>query len=413
MARNLLCGITGGIAAYKTPGIIRELTKRGITVKTVVTENALQFVTETTLRSLTGQPVYSKLFLESHDEFEHIELARWAHAALILPATANIIAKFANGIADDLLSTLFLTLKCPILLAPAMNEDMYLDPMTQRNLAALALKGVMSVDPSQGALACGTTGIGHLADETAIIEATTALFSMREKLGGRKVLVTAGGTRERIDPVRFITNRSSGKMGFAVADAFRRQGADVTLVSGPTNLIPPSAINFVPVESAQDMFDAVTRLSPKMHAIVKAAAVSDYTPVNIAADKIKKSDAGMTIKLKRTPDILAWLGAHRKKGQVLVGFSAETRDHLGNAASKLFGKKVDMVVLNDVAAADSGFDVDTNRVTFLYAPAVVKKVATATAHDLKGAKIALEELPLMSKPAVAEEIVRRVAMLLK
>lgn len=412
MAHNLLVGVTGGIAAFRVPGILRELTKRGVSIKTVVTRNALEFVTETTLRSLTNQPVYSHLFQESHHDFEHIELSRWAHAALLIPATANTIAKIANGIADDLLSTVFLTVKCPILIAPAMNEDMYLDATTKRNIELLAHKGATLIEPERGALACGTVGIGHIAEESAIIEAVMRVFAERTPLEGKKVLVTAGGTREPIDPVRFISNRSSGKMGFAIADAFRRHGADVTLVSGPTNLIPPSAFTYVPVETAEQMFEAVKNLAPKMHAIVKAAAVADYTPVRVASGKMKKKGDGLTIELKETTDILAWLGEHRKKSQVLVGFSAETENHIENAAGKLLRKKMDFVVLNDVSSADSGFDVDTNRVTFIYSATASKKFPDAKTQKAAGARLVVEELPLMSKAAVADEIARRVAKLL-
>jgi phosphopantothenoylcysteine decarboxylase/phosphopantothenate--cysteine ligase len=410
MPRHLLYGITGGIAAYKAPLIIREFQKRNVIVKPVVTSHGFQFVTAPTLAALTGGPVYSDMF-EENGAYPHLELPRWAHALLVAPATANCMAKFAWGVADDLLSTLFVALKRPAVLAPAMNHDMWAADATQHNVRLLQDRGVRLVPPESGYLACVQQGAGRMADIETIVEQTMLVLDRRNTLEGRRVIVTAGATREPIDPVRFVTNWSSGKMGFAVAAAMARCGARVTLISGHTHLAPPHEIEFIRVTTAQQMFEAVTARAQSADVIVKAAAVADYTPATTQEHKIKKSGGGMSLEMARTQDILKHLGDHKKPGQILVGFSAETRDLLDNAAAKLNRKNLDMIVCNDVSAGDAGFGVDTNRV-FLLWPAGGAAQQGGQAGSFGGVDVLYEECELMSKTRVAEHVVDRVISLL-
>lgn len=415
MARRLLLGITGGIAAFKAPLILREFMKLGIEVRTVATLHALEFVTETTLSALSGAPVSTDLFKE-RAEFEHLELTRWADAMVVAPATANIIGKFAWGVADDLLSTLYVAFRKPVVIVPAMNHNMWVADSTQKNLRTLMERGVKVVNPTTGMLACGDEGAGRMADVEDIVARGMSVFAEQSALAGKKVLVTAGATREFIDPVRFITNRSSGKMGFAVADAFHRYGAEVTLVAGPTELLPALDVKLVRVTSAEEMYNAVMAAAPDADVIVKAAAVADYTPETISEQKVKKGEGARTIKLVRTRDILKQLGENKKPGQVLVGFSAETENHLENAVKKLGAKNLDMIVLNDVKSADAGFEVDTNRVMVISrAIGAAAEAGTAGGEDagtvyekeVGGVRVMVRAYPLMSKILVAERIVEQ------
>lgn len=413
--RRLLLGISGGIAACKVPVLIRELGRRGVEIKAVTTESAKNFITDLTLRSLTGHPVYDRMFESQVEPFEHISLADWGEVMLVAPATANCVGKFARGIADDLLSTLYVSFGKPVAVAPSMNEDMLLHPVVRRNIEALRRDGVVICEPGRGSLACGAEGLGRMMEPEQIAEAILPLFERIEKLSGRKVLVSASATREFIDPVRFISNPSSGKMGFAIAEAFARQGADVTLVTGPTEQVAPSIVKTVPVTSAEEMFRAITKVAPKMDVVVMSAAVADYRPATRAKYKIKKTkDAVSSIKLERTRDILARLGEKKPRGQVLVGFAAETSEHLSNAVDKLKRKNLDAIVLNDVAGTDSGFAVDDNAATVVL-PAGRKKVSTVPGTKRKtagGVKIVVKEFPKTSKRLLAHKIVEVIAALL-
>ncbi len=322
---------------------------------------------------------------------EHVALAKKADVFLIAPATANVIAKMAAGIADDMLTTTVLAARCPKIVAPAMNTGMYDNPVTQRNLQTLRAFGVAVVEPESGYLACGDTGRGRLAEEGALLEAVRDALTPKD-LAGLSVLVTAGPTREAIDPVRYITNHSTGKMGYEVAAAAKRRGASVTLVSGPTSLKPPYGVTFVPIHTAQEMFDEVTSRASAQQMVVKCAAVADYRPATTAEDKIKKQDGEMQIALTRTRDILGWLGEHRVPGQVLCGFSMETRDMVENSAAKLEKKRVDMIVANNLKEAGAGFGTETNIVTIL-------------------TKAGAEPLPIMGKDQVADEVLTRLLAL--
>ncbi len=408
--RNILIGITGGISAYKTPYLIRNLQQHGHIIKAVATENALRFVTPETLETLTGHTVYRDLFAPKTG-IDHIELSRWADLLVVAPATANSIAKFANGIADDLLSTLYLTLKCNIVMAPAMNHSMYADDATRRNIHTLRSRGVRFVEPTGGYLACGDIGPGRMAEPDIIAEAASLQLVEQSPLSGRKILITAGATREPIDPVRFISNRSSGKMGYAVAEAFIRYGAHVTLVTGPSHQCPPYRATIIPVTTAAEMFDAVTAHAPHSDIIVKCAAVADYTPPVTSDRKLKKTDDDLTLQLTRTRDILRTLGENKLPGQILIGFAAETDNHLANSVAKLKRKNLDMIVLNDVLAKNTGFASDDNRVMFV-------RPATSTDHDSGAASIQFREVddirirveatPVMSKTAIAGLLVHQV-----
>lgn len=404
---RLALGISGGIAACKAPALIRELSRRGVDVKAVITSSAKNFITEVTLRSLTGNPVYDRMFVSQTEPFEHISLADWAEVLLVAPATANTIGKFANGIADDLLSTLYVSFNRPVAIAPAMNEAMLLHPAVQRNLKTLMGDGVHVIEPERGSLACGAEGLGRMREPEQIADEIMPFFTLIGKLKGRKVLVSASATREFIDPVRFLSNPSSGKMGFALAAAFAMNGAEVTLITGPTSQVAGAAIRTVKVTSAREMFDAVTATAPEMDIIVMSAAVADYRPAFTAKEKIKKAKTDLkSIPLERNPDILAHLGKNKRPGTVLVGFAAETNEHLENAVDKLKRKNLDAIVLNDVAAKTSGFAVDNNAAV-LVTPH--KRAAGKPAKTVSGMKISHCEFPLMSKRALAARLVEAIA----
>ena len=395
MAR-ITVGVSGGIGAYKAVEVVRGLQKRGHDVTVVMTRSARRFVGELTFEAITRRRVITSQWAPGlNADIEHIALATASDLLLVVPATANTIGKFAHGLADDFLSSLFLATTAPVLLAPAMNTHMLEHPAVAANLATLAARGVRVVAPGEGYLACGWVGKGRLAEPEEIAEAAHALLSAGA-LRGKNVLVTAGPTFEDLDPVRFIGNRSSGRMGYAVANEAARRGAVVTLVTGPTHLDPPAGVEVVRVRSAADMHTAVMARAGAAHAVVMAAAVADYTPEAVAAQKVAKTDGGWTVPLTRTVDILAALGrlpSRAQKAPVLIGFAAETHDVLGHAEAKRVRKGVDLIVANDVAQPGAGFEVNTNVVTFL---------------DEHGR----ETLPLMAKAEVAARILDRLERLL-
>ncbi|MDF2928070.1 bifunctional phosphopantothenoylcysteine decarboxylase/phosphopantothenate--cysteine ligase CoaBC [Anaerospora sp.] len=366
LGKNIVLGVTGGIAAYKAVEIVSRLKKAGASVHVIMTEGATKFVTPLTFRELSANPVAVKMWEEPKTwNVEHIALATLADLFLIAPATANIIGKIANGIADDMLSTTVMATKAPVILAPAMNTNMYLNPITQQNIAKLASLGYHFIEPGTGMLACGVEGPGRLAEPSTIVEYVENLTKQSCSLAGKKVLITAGGTREPLDPVRYIGNRSSGKMGYALAAAAAERGAAVLLVSGPTNLPAPQGVAVVNVESAQEMRNAVLAEYPDADIVIKAAAVADYRSVAQAEHKIKKNDETLTILLEKNPDILAELGRLKTK-QILIGFAAETEQLVTYATEKLNRKNADMIVANNVMLPDAGFNTDTNIVKLLY-----------------------------------------------
>ncbi len=390
--KTIVLGVSGGIAAYKAAQLASDLGKTGADVHVIMTRNATEFVSPMTFETLVNNRVAVDTFDRGFEyNVEHVALAKKADVFLIAPATANVIAKMAAGIADDMLTTTVLAARCPKIVAPAMNTGMYDNPVTQRNLQTLRAFGVAVVEPESGYLACGDTGRGRLAEEGALLEAVRDALTPKD-LAGLSVLVTAGPTREAIDPVRYITNHSTGKMGYEVAAAAKRRGASVTLVSGPTSLKPPYGVTFVPIHTAQEMFDEVTSRASAQQMVVKCAAVADYRPATTAEDKIKKQDGEMQIALTRTRDILGWLGEHRVPGQVLCGFSMETRDMVENSAAKLEKKRVDMIVANNLKEAGAGFGTETNIVTIL-------------------TKAGAEPLPIMGKDQVADEVLTRLLAL--
>jgi phosphopantothenoylcysteine decarboxylase/phosphopantothenate--cysteine ligase len=388
--------VSGGIGAYKAVEVVRGLQKAGHDVTVVMTRSARRFVGELTFEAITRQRVVGSQWAPGlNADIEHIALATASDLLLVVPATANVIAKFAHGLADDFLSSLYLATTAPVLLAPAMNTHMLEHPAVQANLKTLAARGVTVVEPGEGYLACGWVGKGRLAEPDDVVAAASRLLG-GTALAGRAVLVTAGPTFEDIDPVRFVGNRSSGRMGYAVAREAARRGAAVVLVTGPTHLDPPAGVDVVRVRSAADMHRAVLDRAAGADAVVMAAAVADYTPQSVAGQKVAKQDGGWSLPLVRTIDILADLGRlpSRTAGRpVLIGFAAETHDVLEHAEAKRRRKGVDLIVANDVARADAGFEVDTNAVTFV-------------GDD------GLETLPLMSKPDVAARIVDRLERLL-
>lgn len=360
--KTVVLGVTGSIAAYKAAEIVSLLIKEGAVVKVVMTEAATRLIGEMTLQTLSRQPVHTRMF-EAPDtwEIDHIALAKAADYFLVAPASANIIGKMAGGIADDMLSTTIMATEAVKVIAPAMNSKMYLNPAVQRNMEQLKAWGCHFIDPATGMLACGDEGIGKLASPAEIVRFLKQLESRGKSLEGKKVLVTAGPTLEAIDPVRYISNHSSGKMGYAIAEAAAARGAQVTLVSGPVHLTPPSGMRFIPVESALEMNEAVMENSSNADLIIKSAAVSDYRPKSKQSQKIKKKEGVFSIELERNPDILANLGEKKKSGQVLIGFAAETQELIENAQSKLLKKRLDMIVANDVSRKDAGFKSDMNQ----------------------------------------------------
>lgn len=384
--KTIILGVTGGIAAYKGLDLVSKLRKKNINVHVIMTKSATEFVTPLSFQSLSQNYVVSNMFSEPKSfDIEHISLAHRADLFVIAPASANIIGKVANGIADDMLSTTLMATKAPVLFAPAMNTNMYENKIVQRNIKALEELGYHFIEPDEGRLACGDVGKGKLADVDKILEAIDILLCSKKDLVGKRVLVTAGPTREDIDPVRYITNRSSGKMGYSLARAARNRGAMVTLLSGETNLNIPFGVDFIRVHSAEDMYKEALKLYEQCDIVIKSAAVADYRPEKIEKNKIKKSDEDMKISLVKNKDILFELG-RIKKSQILVGFAAETNNLDEYANRKLQSKNLDMIVANDVTMDKSGFDVDTNTV----------KIFTRTGEAL--------ELPNMTKDEVAHVI---------
>jgi len=391
--KTIVLGITGGIAAYKAADIASKLTQAGAKVEVVMTKAATKFITPLTLRNITHRPVVSDMFeLATEYNEEHIALAEAAEAVIIAPATANTIARLAAGIADNMLGTIVLATEAPVIVAPAMNDVMFQNSITQGNLAKLKARGFTIIEPDYGRLASGKIGRGRLPDTARIIEVIEQVLGKKKDLEGRRIVVTAGGTQEPIDPVRHISNRSSGKMGYAIAEAARDRGAAVKLITAPSALPDPSGMEVIHVKTAVQMKEAVSKAVIKAVALIMAAAVADYMPKKTAKSKIKKESVqSMTLELIETPDILAEV----KGDFIRVGFAAESENMVANAKKKLASKNLDLIVANDITAADSGFDVDTNRVTLI---------------DKKGK---VEELPLMSKREVADRILDRVAGMLK
>lgn len=388
--KTVLLGITGSIAAYKIATLTSMLVKKGATVHVLMTENATNFINPITFESLTG----TKCLVDTFDRnfqfsVEHVALAKQADVFLIAPASANVIGKVAHGIADDMLTTTFMACSCPKILAPAMNTHMFENPILQDNLSICRRFGMEVIEPASGHLACGDTGAGKMPEPETLYEYLEKAAGYPKDLMGKKILVTAGPTREAIDPVRYITNHSTGRMGYAIARVAAYRGAEVTLVSGPVTLPEPLFVKTVHVESAEDMFQAVTKVSGQQDAVIKAAAVADYRPETVSDEKVKKSDGELSIRLARTRDILGWLGAHRREGQFLCGFSMETQNLLENSRAKLARKNIDMIVANNLKVAGAGFGTDTNVVTLITA-------------DKE------EELPLMSKEEVADHLLSRI-----
>ena len=372
MPMKVALGVTGGIAAYKAAELLRVLQDKGVDVQVVMTRHACEFVRPLTFAALSGHKVITEMFGEAGGEanvesaIEHIAVAQSIEALVIAPATANVLAKLAHGIADDFLTTLVLATKAPIIVAPAMNVNMWEHAATQQSVRILRGRGVKVVEPNEGYLACGMTGAGRLASVPAIAQAVLDTLSIREDLKSETLLVTAGPTEEPLDAVRFISNRSSGKMGYAIAEAAHRRGARVILVSGPTHLEPPSGVELDRVQTAEEMGDSVMARLPGITAVVMAAAVVDFMSASISAHKIKKQKGLRAINLKPTPDILQQIAERRKPHQIVVGFAAETDNLVGNAVQKLRRKKLDLIVANDVTQEGAGFDVDTNIVTLVF-----------------------------------------------
>lgn len=391
--KTVLLGVTGSIAAYKAATLASMLVKAGANVEVIMTKNACNFINPITFESLTG----NKCIVDTFDrnfkyEVEHISIANAADLAVIAPASANVIGKLASGIADDMLTTTLMACKCKILIASAMNTNMYENQVLQRNLDTLKEYGYEEIEPLSGRLACGTTGKGKMQEPEIIFEHILKELASDKDLKGKKVLVTAGPTQENIDPVRFITNHSTGKMGFALAKAAMLRGAEVTLIKGPVSIAPPMFVNVIDVVSAKDMFEAVQHNYGDCDIIVKSAAVADYTPVETANEKIKKTDSDANISLKRTKDILAFLGENRKKGQKICGFSMETENLIENSLKKLKKKKIDLIAANNLKVDGAGFGTDTNVITLI-------------SDD------SIKELPLMSKEAAANAILDEIIAL--
>lgn len=382
----VLLGITGGIAAYKMANVASGLRKAGATVHVIMTENATKFITPLTFETLTNNRCVVDTFARDFQyDVKHISLAKAADLILIAPATANVIAKLANGLADDMLTTTVLAARCKKLVAPAMNTAMLENPITQDNLAKLKKYGFGIIEPAVGMLACKDVGSGKLPEPETLLDCIAMELAREKDMAGLHVTVTAGPTQEALDPVRYLTNHSTGRMGYAIAREAMLRGADVTLISGPTALKPVPGVKTVDVVSAKDMFEAVQAALPETDILMKAAAVADYRPMSIAEDKIKKQDGDMAIPLERTDDILGWVAEHRHPGLFVCGFSMETRDMLENSRKKLARKHLDMIAANNLKVAGAGFGVDTNVVTILTADGI-------------------QELPLMGKDQVAAKL---------
>ncbi|MCI8797930.1 MAG: bifunctional phosphopantothenoylcysteine decarboxylase/phosphopantothenate--cysteine ligase CoaBC [Dorea sp.] len=391
--KTILLGVSGGIAAYKSAALTSMLVKSGAEVRVIMTEHATNFINPITFETLTGHKCITDTFDRNFEfKVEHVSLAQKADAIIIAPATANIIAKIAHGLADDMLTTTFLASKAPKIIAPAMNTGMYENPITQENLALLEKYGMQVITPANGYLACGDIGAGKMPEPETLYEHILQCCACEKDMKGMKVLITAGPTQEPIDPVRYITNHSSGRMGYAIARACMLRGADVTLVSGKTFLSPPISTTVIPVVTAKDMYEAVTSHYKDMDIIIKAAAVADYRPTKISNEKVKKSDKELSIPLERTDDILQYLGRHKKAGQFLCGFSMETENMLENSKTKLLKKNLDMIVANNLKIQGAGFETDTNIVTII------------TPDNIT-------ELPLMEKEDVAFHILDKILTL--
>ena len=384
--KTVLLGVTGGIAAYKAAALASALVKQHAAVEVVMTKNATEFVTPLTFEQLTGRRTMVDTFDRNFShQVEHISLAERTDLVMIAPATANVCAKLAHGLADDMLTTTVLACRCPKLIAPAMNTNMYENPVTQDNLKILRRYGWDVIEPASGRLACGAVGKGKMPEPEDLLQHILRYLAFPHDLKGKKVLVTAGPTQESLDPVRYLTNHSTGKMGYAIAKMAMLRGAEVTLVSGPTAIPYPPFVKVIPIQSAQDMFEAVAANAPEADFIFKAAAVADYTPATYNDNKMKKKDGDLSIPLKRTQDILKYLGEHRIPGQVICGFSMETENMLENSQAKLAKKNVDMICANNLKVAGAGFGVDTNVITVI-------------------TKDGFTELPLQSKESAANAI---------
>lgn len=364
--KNVLLGVTGSIAAYKIAGLASMLVKKNANIQVLMTKNAVNFINPITFESLTGNKCLVDTF-DRNFEFsvEHVSIAKKADVLMVAPASANVIAKIAHGIADDMLTTTALACSCHKIIAPAMNTNMYENPVTQDNLRICEKYGIEVVKPAVGYLACGDTGVGKMPEPEELYDYIIKAVAYHKDLAGKKILVTAGPTQEALDPVRYITNHSSGKMGYAIAFAAACRGAEVTLVTGPTALNRPRFVNTVEVTTAKEMFAKVALLSREQDCIIKAAAVADYRPSAVSPEKVKKRDGNLTIDLERTDDILAYLGTHKQEGQFLCGFSMETENMIENSRIKLQKKNLDMIVANNLKVAGAGFGVDTNVVTII------------------------------------------------
>lgn len=379
--KTILLGVTGGIAAYKSASLASRLVKAGAEVRVIMTEHATNFINPITFETLTGHKCITDTFDRNFEfQVEHVSLAKKADVIMVAPATANIIAKLAHGLADDMLTTTILASHAPKLIAPAMNTGMYENPVTQDNLALLKKYGMEVIEPAAGHLACGDEGKGKMPEPEILYEHILRSCACKQDMKGLKVLVTAGPTQEAVDPVRFLTNHSSGRMGYSIAKACMLRGADVTLVTGRTALTPPLFVDVVPVVSAKDMYDAVISRSGEMDIIIKAAAVADYRPVHVAEEKVKKSDSSFSLELERTDDILKYLGEHKKPGQFLCGFSMETENMLENSRKKLEKKHLDMIAANNLKVPGAGFETTTNIITII-TPDSVKELELMSKDD--------------------------------
>ena len=391
--KTIVLGVTGGIAAYKSANLASMLIKLHADVHVIMTQNATKFITPMTFETLTNNKCIVDTFDRNFSfDVKHVSLAKRGDLFVVAPCTANVIGKLAHGICDDMLTTTMLATRAPKLIAPAMNTGMWENPILQDNLVKLKGYGYHIIDPIIGRLACGDTGTGKMNSEEVIVEHILTFMAKEHDLKGKRFLITAGPTQESIDPVRYITNHSSGKMGYAIAKMARLRGAEVTLVSGPVNIKAFEGVNVVPVKSAKDMFDAVTTRSTEADVVIMCSAVADYTPAEYSDQKVKKHDGDMAIQLTRTQDILGWLGEHKKAGQTLVGFSMETEDLIENSRAKLDKKHADMICANSIADGNTGFAVDTNKVTIITNDAVT-------------------ELPLCSKEETADKILDFIATL--
>lgn len=390
--KKIVLGVSGGIAAYKIANVASMLVKLHADVHVVMTEAATHFITEETFEVLTGNRCYVDTFDRSMElHVPHVTLGTMADAFLIAPATADVVGKIANGIADDMLTTTVLPARCPVLISPSMNVNMYNNPIVQDNIKKLRKFGYEIIESDEGYLACGDVGKGKLPKESVLVEHIIRACAKEKDLIGKNILVTAGPTMEAIDPVRYITNHSTGKMGYAIARMAMLRGANVTLVTGETSIEKPMFVNIIKIKSAEDMYNAVVDNFDKQDIIIKSAAVADYRPELVADEKIKKKDCDMSISLERTKDILGYIGSHKKEGQFICGFSMETQNMIENSRNKLIKKNVDMIAANNLKVEGAGFGTDTNIITLIK-------------------KDSIKELPLMSKEEVADEILNEILL---